>query len=191
MLTLAHWLPVPFALVCLGCSSSLGPVFEPLPYPTEIVRAHVREVNLYDRRTETRGGNFDTPIVSLPGQHERAQLRITETTFQEMKRRLGKLIAHGKRELIVNVSINAGEAGWSSSWTSETAFASVKLDVEFRDAVSGAVLVSTFGEAWGRHSSIDVSDGESNQLFQAAALAAFDRAVASQQAVQALSGAAQ
>jgi hypothetical protein len=187
MLTRRRLLPISFALLGLACSSATGPVFEPQPYPREAIRAHVREVNLRDARKTTNDGNFDTPIVSLPGQHERAQVRVAATTVQEMKRRLGKLIAGGKRQFTVNISIAEGEAGWSSSWTSETAFASVKLEVEFRNAVTGAVLLSTFGEAWGRRSSLDVSDGESNQLFQAAALAAFDRAVASQPALKALS----
>src|SRR3954470_2704362 len=187
MLNLAHSLSVSLALLGLGCSSAIGPVFESQPYPRDAIKAHVLQVNFHDERTATRGGDFDTPIVSLPGEHEKAQFRVAVSTLQEMKRRVGKLIAGGKAQLIVNVSIAEGEAGWNSSWTSETAFASVKLEVEFRDAVSGAVLLSTFGEAWGRKSSIDVSDGEPNQLFQAATLAAFDRAVASKQATRALS----
>ena len=190
MLATCRLVPLSFVLLGMACSSATGPVFEPRPYPREAVRAHVRDVTFRDARTGTTAGNFDTPIVSLPGQGERAQFRVAVTTSQEIKRRLGKLISGGVRQITVTISIVEGEGGWSSSWWSETAFANVKLEVKFSEAATGTELLTAFGEAWGRKSSMDVADSESNELFQAAVLAAFDRAVASEQVLKRLSASA-
>jgi len=185
--TTCRLLPLSFAFLGIACSSATGPVFEPQPYPREAARAHVRDIAFRDARTGTTEGNFDTPIISLPGQGERAQFRVAATTFEEMKRRLGKLVSGGTRQIAVTIAIVEGEGGWSSSWWSETAFASVKLEVTFSEAATGRELLTAFGEAWGRKSSMDVADSESNELFQSAALAAFDRAVANQQVLKRLS----
>ena len=60
-------LPLSFSLIGLACSSTTGTVFEPQSYPRQALRAQLREITVVDGRGPTRAGNFDTPIVSLPG----------------------------------------------------------------------------------------------------------------------------
>ncbi len=170
---LVAWL----ALFGVGCTSTAGTVFEPVAYPSRPVSAHLKEIRVRDDRQATRQQSFDTPIVSYPGQNEQRPVQLTAKTVAEMEKRLGKLVTGGSREIAAYVSIVDGHAGWRASWTSETAYARVRLTIDFKDAATGAKLSTAFGEAWGSRSSMDVSDEEPGELFQAAVLAAFDRAV--------------
>jgi hypothetical protein len=165
------------ALSSVACTSTAGSVFEPVQYPEHGVPARVRDVQVRDDRAATREQAFDTPIVSYPGQNEERPVQLTPATVTEMRRRLAKLMPGGGREVTADIAIIGGNAGWKASWTSETAYARVRLLIDFKDAGTGAKLASAFGEAWGSRSSMDVSDGEPAELFQAAVLAAFDRAV--------------
>jgi len=165
------------ALSSFGCTSTAGSVFEPVAYPERGVAARVREVRVRDDRAATREQTFDTPVLSYPGQNEERAVQLTRATVAEIERRLGKLMKGGGREVTADIMIVGGNAGWKATWTSETAYASVRLTIDLKDAATGAKLASAFGEAWGSRSSMDVSDGEPAELFQAAVLAAFDRAV--------------
>lgn len=161
----------------LGCTSSAGTIFEPVQYPRRSIHARISEVRVRDNRLATKEQTFDTPIVSMPGQDEHRPVQLTPATVAEMERRLGQLVFGGPRQIAADIAVVDGHAGWKASWTSETAYARVQLIVDFKDASTGAKLATAFGEAWGSRSSMDVSDGEPSELFQAAVLAAFDRAV--------------
>lgn len=174
------------ALSSVACTSTAGSVFEPVEYPKRGLHARVKEVRVRDDRAATREQTFDTPIVSYPGQNEERPVQLTRATVTEMERRLAKLMPGGGREVAADIAIVGGNAGWKASWTSETAYARVRLTIDFKDATTGAKLATAFGEAWGSRSSMDVTDGEPAELFQAAVLAAFDRAVTNPTVVAAL-----
>ncbi|MGC4070218.1 MAG: hypothetical protein QM784_37270 [Polyangiaceae bacterium] len=175
----------------LACSPKAGAAFEPFPYPREAVKAQVRNVRFSDSRPRKQQGHFDTPIISMPGQREQRPVAVQSTTVTEMRRRVGKIISGGERSISLDVRILDGFAGWEASWIDETVFAKVKLAVEFRDDQTGTLLITAFGEASGSKTWIDAADEEPNELFQAAVLAAFDRAIADPSVVAALSSAVQ
>jgi hypothetical protein len=145
-------------------------------------------MRLSDTRPHKQQGHFDTPIVSRPGQREQREVTVSSNTVAEMRRRVGRVITGGDRLVLVDVQILYGYAGWEASWIDETAFAKAYVSVEFR-VERNSVVITASGEASGRRSSIDVADEEPNELFQAALLAAFDRAVADPSVIAALSSA--
>ena len=61
----------------LGCASKDGSVFEPFQYPQKPIQAAVGELRFHDDRAEIRRGTFDTPVLSMPGEEERAQVLVT------------------------------------------------------------------------------------------------------------------
>jgi hypothetical protein len=160
-----------------GCASSSGTLFEKHPYPATPVAAKLVQVSVHDARETKVEGTFDTPIMSMPGDGEERPVQLLPSTVEEMRRRLSRVIRDGERGIVVEIVVKSGSAGWRTTWSSETAFTKVNLEVTFRDAASGRAVASTFGEAWGEVSSWDVTDEEPSELFQAAVLAAFDRAV--------------
>jgi hypothetical protein len=160
-----------------GCASSSGTVFEKHPYPATPLKAKLVHVSVHDARETKVEGTFDTPVISTPGDSEERSVQLLPSTVEEMKRRLSRYVRGGGREVVVDIVLKSGTAGWKASWTAETAFTKVSLELTFRDAASGRAVASTFGEAWGEVRSMDVADGEPSELFQAAVLAAFDRAV--------------
>jgi hypothetical protein len=112
---------------------------------------------------------------------------VTAKTLEEMKGRLRRLIAGGTTVLTVDIAVVEGSTGWSTTWTSATASAKVKLRVRFSNAQTGAPIVETYGDAVGTRSGFYVADDEPNVMFQAAALSAFDRAITMPLAIDALS----
>jgi hypothetical protein len=176
-----------FAVTAMACVHTEGPVFERHPYPKETIAATVVGVSFRDWRAGVVTDSFETPAVSLPGDGEKKPVRVSPATVGEMKRRLARLVGGGNEQLTVDIELKSGDAGWEASWTSETALAQATLQVTFRRATTGAVLLRAWGKAWGWRSSMDVADEEPGELFQAAVLAAFDRAVAKQVVVEHLS----
>lgn len=171
-----------------GCASRSGNVFEKHPYPPTPLEAKLLDVSVRDARESRAEGTFDTPIVSTPGDSEERPVEVLPSTVDAMKARLSHYIRGGGREVVVEIVVKSGSAGWKASWTAETAFTKVHLEVTFRDPVSGRAIAITFGEAWGEVSSWDVTDGEPSELFQAAVLAAFDRAITQSLVREILSG---
>jgi hypothetical protein len=160
-----------------GCTSRSGNVFEKHSYPSTPLEAKLVDVSVHDARETQVEGTFDTPVISTPGTGEERPVEVLPSTVDAMKARLSRYVRGGARAVVVEIVVKSGSAGWKASWTAETAFTKVSLEVTFRDAASGRALASTFGEAWGEVNSWDVTDGEPSELFQAAVLAAFDRAV--------------
>lgn len=172
-----------------ACVSRSGNVFEKHPYPSAPLEAKLVDVTVHDARETQVEGTFDTPIISTPGDSEERPVQLLPSTVETMKARLSRYVRGGARELVVEIVVRSGSAGWKASWSAETAFTKVSLEVTFRDAVSGRAVARTFGEAWGEVNSWDVADGEPSELFQAAVLAAFDRAITQSLVREILAGA--
>jgi hypothetical protein len=168
------WLPL---LLLAGCSST-GSLFEPPRYPSARIAAREAVVELRDGRSHVQATrNFDTPLVSSPGQHEGRELALHPQARAALERRMKRLLGSAVARVLVRITVVHGEAGWRSSWIAETAFARVTLRVKVFDDRTRRLLLSGSGRANAEVSSMDVTDEESADLFDRVVVRAFEEVI--------------
>jgi hypothetical protein len=162
----------------VGCGGSSGSLFEPPRYPSARIAAREAIVELHEGRSHVRARrDFDTPLVSSPGQLEDREIALHPAARAALATRLQRLLGSADGLLLVHVTVVQGECGWRASWIAETAFARVALRVRVYDGRKGRLLLTGMGRANAEVSSMDVSDGESAELFDRVVVRAFEEVI--------------
>ncbi len=175
------------ALSAADCGGESGNLFLARPYPKLSVRAKVASVEVQDiRKGVVVSREFDTPILTSPGDNEMRTIALAPETMAALRRRTQKIMRGGHRELAVRILIVDGYAGWRATWTAEYAFARANVEVLVKDTSTGQLLLSAKGKAWGERGYADVRDEEPDRFFQATVLAAFDDAMARESVLKSL-----
>jgi hypothetical protein len=161
----------------VGCVQSyqLGPAFQAHAGPPVAFAFTLQSVSFKDQRTATRPADFDTPHVTTAGDGE------TRTLRDEMERRLTQAFRGGSKSVNAEIVVKSGSGGWDATWGGESSFAEMRLKIVFTNPSTGEELLSSWGEAWGRQTSTDVTDEEPKAVFRATTLAAFDRALGNEE----------
>ncbi len=178
------------ALISIGLSQiacgGRGPLFAPHEYPKDRAHVTIEEVEILDHRASVTSEDLNAPKVTLPGTIGEAEVEITAATRGKLRLRLARLFADGPVKVKVQILVLRGLVGWRADWIREYTYVETAVDVIVTASECEVELLNVHGVAEKERGSLDVRDGDLNKRLQESVLVAFERALATVEAIRAL-----